>query len=207
MIAVIDYRAGNLTSMQLAFEHIGRQVTITDNPQVIVAAERVVFPGVGAAGSAMNNLKELGIVESLRKVADNGVPFLGVCIGMQLLFDRSEEDGGTECIGLLPGEVKRFETDDATCKIPQMGWNAVKILQRHPLFESIEDESEFYFVHSYYPSPAQEKTIIGQTDYAGVNFASVAGSGNLIATQFHPERSGVIGLKLLENFCQWSPKC
>lgn len=207
MIAVIDYKAGNLTSMQLAFEHIGRQVTITDKPEVIVKAERVVFPGVGAAASAMNNLRELGILESLRKVVDNGVPFLGVCIGMQLLFDRSQEDNGTECIGLLTGEVKKFQTNDPTCKIPQMGWNAVRMVKKHPVFESIEDQSEFYFVHSYYPSPSEQQTIIGQTEYAGVDFASVAGRDNIIATQFHPERSGSIGLKLLENFCRWNGKC
>jgi len=207
MIVVIDYKAGNLTSVRLALEHIGREVTITDKPEVILAAERIVFPGVGAASSAMDNLKRLGILDSLQKVVADGVPFLGVCIGMQLLFDGSAEDDGTKCIGLLPGEVRKFEPSDSSCKIPQMGWNAVKIVNEHPLFEGVEDESEFYFVHSYYPCPSERKMIIGQTEYAGVNFASVAGWGNIVATQFHPERSGAIGLRLLENFCKWSPKC
>lgn len=207
MIVVIDYKAGNLTSVKLAFEHIGQKAVITDEAEVILAAERVVFPGVGAASSAMDNLTRLGIVGPLREVIAKQVPFLGVCIGMQLLFDGSEEDSGTKCLGLLAGEVKRFQPTDHFCKIPQMGWNAVKIVSEHPLFESIEDESEFYFVHSYYPCPSRGETIIGQTEYAGVNFASVAGRDNIVATQFHPERSGAIGLKLLENFCNWSGKC
>jgi len=155
----------------------------------------------------MDNLRQFKILEPLRNVVDDGVPFLGVCIGMQLLFDHSEEDGGTDCIALLSGEVKKFKPSSRTHKIPHMGWNAVKIVRPHPLFESIEDESEFYFVHSYYPAPSAEKMIIGQTDYADVNFASVAGNGNIVATQFHPERSGAIGLKMLENFCRWSGQC
>ena len=207
MIVVIDYKAGNLTSVRLGFEHIGQNVTITDKPEVIRTAERIVFPGVGAASAAMDNLKRLGILEPLREMVARGVPFLGICIGMQLLLESSEENGGTECIGLIPGQVKRFEPPDRSFKIPQMGWNAVKIVHEHPLFDSIEDLSEFYFVHSYYPAPSDEKMIIGRTDYAGVSFASVAGRDNIVATQFHPERSGAIGLKMLENFCNWSGKC
>jgi len=207
MITVVDYRAGNLTSVQLAFEHIGAKVKITDKASDILAAERVVFPGVGAAESAMGNLRQLGILEALKESVSRGVPFLGICIGMQLLFDFSEEDGGTPCIGLLPGTVKRFRPSDPADKIPQMGWNAVTKAVQHPLFEGIEDQSEFYFVHSYYPAPAERSVIIGQTDYADVTFASAAGRANLAAVQFHPERSGRIGLRLLENFCRWDGKC
>ena len=207
MIVIIDYKAGNLTSVRLAFEHIGQDVIITDKPEIIAKAKRVVFPGVGAASSAMDNLRNLGIRDAIVEVIEKGVPFLGICIGMQLLFEHSQEDEGTDCLGIIAGNVKKFETADKFCKIPHMGWNAVKFARKHPVFESIEDESEFYFVHSFYPNPAKNENIIGQTDYADVNFASAAGRDNIIATQFHPERSGAIGLKLLENFCNWSGKC
>jgi glutamine amidotransferase len=207
MITIIDYKAGNLTSVQLAFEHIGQRVLISDKPADVLKAKQVVFPGVGAAGAAMENLRNLKLIEPIKKVIADGVPFLGICIGIQLLLDFSEEDGGTTCLGVVPGKAKRFEPSDPMCKIPQMGWNAVKIVQKHPLFEGIEDESEFYFVHSYYPSPDQKNMIIGQTDYADVGFASAVAKNNVAAVQFHPERSGRIGLKLLENFCRWGSKC
>jgi glutamine amidotransferase len=207
MITIVDYRAGNLTSVQLAFEHIGEKVEITDKAENIFRAERVVFPGVGAAKSAMNNLRELGILDALKETITKGTPFLGICIGMQLLLDFSEEDGGTPCIGILPGTVKRFRPADPMVKIPQMGWNAMRKPRPHPVFEGIDDLSEFYFVHSYYPWPADRTLIIGETDYADVVFASAAARDNLAAVQFHPERSGRIGLRLLENFCRWDGKC
>jgi glutamine amidotransferase len=207
MITIIDYKAGNLTSVQLAFEHIGCKVKITDKAKEIMDANKIVFPGVGAAKAAMDNLKKLNIPETIHKVIADGIPFLGICIGMQVLFETSEEDGGTECLGILAGSAKKFKTADKLCKIPQMGWNAVKIARPHPVFTGIEDNSEFYFVHSYYPSCNDKNNIIGQTTYADVVFASAAGKGNLIATQFHPERSGRIGLKLLENFSNWDGVC
>ena len=207
MITIIDYKAGNLTSVQLAFEHIGIDVRITQDPAEILSAEKVVFPGVGAARSAMQNLRDLGLVEPLKQVVQSGTPFLGICIGMQLLFDFSEENDGTDCLGLIPGTVKQFKPSDPMCKIPQMGWNTVKQTTNHPIFNDIDDESEFYFVHSFYPSPANAAAMIGQTDYADVAFASAAAKDNIVATQFHPERSGRIGLKLLENFCKWDGKC
>jgi len=207
MITIIDYKAGNLTSVQLAFEYIGCEVKITDNAQEILQAEKIVFPGVGAAKAAMDNLKKLKIIDAIQKVIADGVPFLGICIGMQILFDSSEEDGGTECLGILAGNVKKFKTTDKFCKIPQMGWNAVKIVKPHPVFAGIEDQSEFYFVHSFYPQPAKKEIIIGQTEYADAVFASAARKGNLAAVQFHPERSGRIGLKLLENFSKWDGVC
>lgn len=207
MITIIDYKAGNLTSVKLAFEHIGADVEITDRPSDILSAERLVFPGVGAAQAAMDNLIQLDILDAIKKITAAGVPFLGICIGMQLLFDFSEEDGGTDCIKLLPGTVKKFQPTDPADKIPQMGWNAVNIVKKHPVFDGIDNQSEFYFVHSYYPAPADESLIIGKTEYAGVSFASSAGKDNVIATQFHPERSGRIGLKLLENFIRWDGRC
>jgi glutamine amidotransferase len=126
---------------------------------------------------------------------------------MQVLFEKSEEDGGTECLGTLEGSVKKFKSNDKLCKIPQMGWNTVKIVKQHAIFDGIENESEFYFVHSYYPACSEKNNIIGQTEYAGAIFASAAGKENLVAVQFHPERSGRIGLKLLENFSNWDEGC
>jgi imidazole glycerol-phosphate synthase subunit HisH len=205
MITIIDYKAGNLTSVQLAFEYIGIKVRITDKPADVLKATQVVFPGVGAAGAAMGNLYNLKLIEPIKKVIADGVPFLGICIGIQLLLDFSEEDGGTKCLGVIPGTAKKFQPSDPMCKIPQMGWNAVK-MKKHPLFDGIENESEFYFVHSYYPSPERKEMIIGETDYADVMFASAVAYKNLAAVQFHPERSGRIGLKLLENFSKWGGK-
>ncbi|HSV27109.1 MAG TPA: imidazole glycerol phosphate synthase subunit HisH [Sedimentisphaerales bacterium] len=207
MITIVDYRAGNLTSVQLAFEHLGERVEITDNAPAILAAERIVFPGVGAAASAMANLRQLDILDALKEAIAGGAPFLGICIGMQLLFDFSEEDGGTPCIGLLPGMVRRFRPSNPADKIPQMGWNAVRQARRHPLFAGIEDQSEFYFVHSYYPAPSDRQLVIGETEYADIVFASAAGRDNLVSVQFHPERSGRIGLRLLEAFCRWDGRC
>jgi len=207
MITVVDYKAGNLTSVRLAFEALDVAVEVTDDPARVLAAERVVFPGVGAAGASMSNLRELGLADAIRTVAGGGTPFLGICMGMQVLFERSEEDGGVGCLGLMPGAVKRFRPSDPMCKVPQMGWNAVHFAREHPLFAGIEDGTEFYFVHSYYPTPCETGHVIARTEYAGVRFASVAGAGNVAATQFHPEKSGRIGLTILENFCRWNGKC
>ena len=222
MIAIIDYKAGNLTSVRLALDHIGARCEITSDPARVVSAERVIFPGVGAAGEAMRNLNELGLIDPIREVVAAGKPFLGICLGTQVIFEYSEEDGGTPCIGLVPGTVKRFAPPDPSCKIPQIGWNTVEFERSvcfganapkhtdrasHPLFEGIDDASEFYFVHSYYPPPSDAGYVVGETDYAGVRFASAVGAGNLFAVQFHPERSGRIGLRMLENFATWDGTC
>jgi len=207
VIAIIDYKAGNLTSVRLGLEYKGIQCEITSDPSKILSAERVIFPGVGAAGEAMRNLREMGLIATIRQVVSNGTPFLGICLGTQIIFESSEEDGGTDCIGLVPGKVRRFTPSDPMCKIPQMGWNTVEFAAEHPLFKDIENGSEFYFVHSFYPAPSDASFIIGETEYADVRFASAVGKANLFATQFHPERSGRIGLKLLENFSRWDGKC
>ncbi len=207
MIAIVDYRAGNLTSVLLALEHLGVSAQITQDPAEILEADRVIFPGVGAAQTAMDNLTELGLSETLGTVVSQGTPFLGICLGTQVIFEHSEEDGGTDCVGLIPGTVKRFTPSDPLCKIPQIGWNAVHIQRPHPLFSGVEDTSEFYFVHSYYCAPADPAYVIGQTGYADVEFASAVGKANLFATQFHPERSGRIGLRILENFSEWDGTC
>lgn len=205
MIAIVDYKAGNLTSVQLAFRALGCDAIVTSDPQVILAAGRVVFPGVGAAGSAMANLAELRLTAALKTVAARGTPFLGICLGTQILFECSDEDGGTPTLGILPGRVPRFQPSDRWDKVPQMGWNQVKIVRPHPLLEGIADGSEFYFVHSYYPAPSDPALAVGTTDYADVTFASMVGRGNVAATQFHPEKSGRIGLRLLANFIRWAP--
>ena len=207
MIAIIDYKAGNLTSVKLALEYIGVECEITSDPAKILSADRVIFPGVGAAAEAMKNIHEMQLLEPMKTVVSNGTPFLGICLGTQVVFEHSEEDGGVDCIGFVPGTVKRFSPSDPMCKIPQMGWNTVNQKISHPLFDGIEDNSEFYFVHSYYPSPSDSTFITGETEYADVRFASAVGCKNLFATQFHPERSGRIGLKLLENFSRWNGKC
>jgi len=205
MIAIVDYKAGNLTSVQLACRALGCEAVVTSDPQQILSAERVIFPGVGAAGAAMQHLTSMNLVNVLREVANKGTPFLGICLGTQILLEFSEEDGGTSTLGILPGRVPRFQPVDRRDKVPQIGWNQVRQVRKHPLLEGIEDDSEFYFVHSYYPAPASPDLTIGTTDYAGITFSCMLGRANVAATQFHPEKSGRIGLKLLNNFLHWIP--
>ncbi|MDD4018395.1 MAG: imidazole glycerol phosphate synthase subunit HisH [Kiritimatiellae bacterium] len=205
MIAIIDYKAGNLTSVRLAFGALGCEALVTSDPQAILAADRVVFPGVGAAGAAMWNLADLTLIAPIKEVASRGTPFLGICLGTQILFDSSEEDGGTTTLGILPGRVPRFRPSNRWDKVPQIGWNQVAQARRHPLLDGIPDNGEFYFVHSFYPAPADPALAIGLTGYAGVSFASMVGRANVAATQFHPEKSGRIGLRLLDNFTRWTP--
>lgn len=151
----------------------------------------------------MQAIAELGLAPVLREVIDAGTPFLGVCFGMQLLFEHSEEDGGVDCLGILPGRVCRFTPSNPLDKIPHMGWNAVAQLRPHPLLEGIDDGIEFYFVHSYYCDPGDARLAIGRTDYADVDFCSAVARANLFATQYHPERSGRFGLRLYRNFADW----
>lgn len=184
MIAIIDYKAGNLTSVKLAFDALGAENTVTSDPAIIRAADRVVFPGVGAAGSAMENLRSLGLLDVVKEVAATK-PFLGICLGMQILFDRTEEDGGVDCLGIIPGQVRHFP-DVKGFKVPEIGWNQVN------------GNKEYYFVHSYYAEKCPYT--VGVTEYAGVEFTSMVRKGNVLACQFHPEKSGRIGLELLEEW-------
>ncbi len=207
LITIVDYKAGNLTSVRLALERLQVEAQITNDPEVVLQAERVIFPGVGAAGAAMEEVHTLKLRPALVEFIESGRPFLGICVGTQILLESSEEDDGTPCMGVIPGEVKRFRPTSHYDKIPQMGWNAVHFTRNHPVFERIEDKSEFYFVHSYYPSPSNPENSLGETEYAGTRFSSILGRDNLIATQFHPERSGRIGLALLNNFCKWDGRC
>lgn len=207
VITIIDYGAGNLTSVELAFAGLGLDARTTRQPEDIAAAKRIVFPGVGAAGAAMAYLNQSRLTEVIQMKIAQGIPFLGICLGMQILLDFSEEDGGTPCLGSIPGQVRRFVPSSVKDKVPHMGWNNVSFMSQHPLFAGIENESEFYFVHSYYAVPARSNHVLGQTSHAGVTFASIVGQDNLIAVQFHPEKSGRIGLRLLENFSRWGGKC
>ena len=200
MIAVVDYGAGNLGSVVNALEHLGVPHVVTDEPATILGASGVIFPGVGATADSMRNLRERGLVEVLRAVADGGRPLFGVCVGQQVLFDTSYEGDPHPCLGILGGEVRRFPDNDELI-VPHMGWNGVNVLRAHPLFAGIPDGTEFYFVHSYYCAPDDESIVLGMTDY-GAPFASAIGRGNVMATQFHPEKSGKWGLQIYRNFAQ-----
>jgi glutamine amidotransferase len=207
MIAIIDYKAGNLTSVKLAVQKVGGDAVITSDPDVIKSADRIIFPGVGAAGAAMDNLKKLNLDVLVKEQIASGKPFLGICVGLQVLFEMSEEDGGTDCLDIVPGQVKLFTAAQPETKVPQMGWNSVNFLDKHPLLEGIENNSYFYFVHSYYPYTSDKDYILGETTYADVTFSSMIYKDNLVATQFHLEKSGKVGLKILENFCKWDGTC
>ncbi len=206
MIAIVDYEAGNLTSVQRALRYLGEESVITHNPSDVLGAERVIFPGVGAAGRAMYDLKRLQLDKALAESYKKGTPILGICIGVQIVMEWSEENDST-CLGLVKGKVRRFpetlkESDGRPLKVPHMGWNGVQLLRGHPVLNGIDPASEFYFVHAYYPAPSNPGQIIGETDY-GITFTSVIGDRNLIAVQFHLEKSGRPGLKILSNFCAW----
>lgn len=201
----MDYNAGNLTSVKLALDYLGASSEITRDPARILAAERVIFPGVGSAGAAMQNIRALGLADVMRQVVQRGTPFLGICLGTQIVFEDLEEDGGVQGLGILAGKVKRFQPENPSDKVPQIGWNSVQFVKPHPLLAGIESGSEFYFVHSYYALPSDRACVLGETEYAGASFASIVARSNLAATQFHPEKSGRIGLQLLKNFTAWNP--
>ncbi len=206
MIAIIDYKAGNLKSVELALNKLGFPCRITHDFEEVLNSDRIIFPGVGAAGKAMEDLRRLGLDDVLGRAFNIGKPILGICLGAQIILNKSEEDD-TRCLGLVGGEVRRFphnlfSKEKERLKVPHMGWNGIHVIKDHPVLEGVMPADEFYFVHSYYPSPASDDCIIATTDH-GIVFASVIASGSLIAMQFHPEKSGVPGLRILENFCNW----
>jgi imidazole glycerol-phosphate synthase subunit HisH len=200
MIAIIDYRAGNLRSVERALRYLGLECAITSNLDQIRTAERVIFPGVGAAGKAMETIASLGLDEVIRDVVGRGTPFLGICLGTQIILEESEEDEA-RCLGIIPGKARRFP--ETGLKIPHMGWNTLQECGPHPIFEGVGASAQFYFVHSYYPDPEGPGLSMARTSY-GVEFASVIARGNVVATQFHPEKSGQPGLRMLKNFSLWN---
>ncbi|HEY3347729.1 MAG TPA: imidazole glycerol phosphate synthase subunit HisH [Nitrospirota bacterium] len=204
MIAIIDYGMGNLRSVQKGFERVGHEAFVTSEPAKILDADKVVLPGVGAFADCMDNLTRMGLVDTVHRVVDSGRPFMGICLGLQLLFDESEEFGLHKGLGIIPGRVVRFPTEVAgnteeLYKIPHMGWNKVKIKNRPPHLAGVADGSFFYFVHSYYVVPADPSVAATTTSY-GVEFVSSVLKDNIFATQFHPEKSQELGLGILKRF-------
>ncbi len=200
-VVVVDYGAGNLRSVARAIAHVDGSPVVSADPADIDRAGALVLPGVGAAADTMANLESRGLVAPLLDYISAGRPFLGVCMGLQALFDYSEEGGRQECLGVLPGAVRHFGLRDL--KVPHMGWNTVDWVREHPVVEGIPTGSYFYFVHSFYPQPAADETVLGSTEY-GLTFASVVARDNVVATQFHPEKSGDRGLQLYANFIRWA---
>ncbi|HEY3724827.1 MAG TPA: imidazole glycerol phosphate synthase subunit HisH [Acidimicrobiia bacterium] len=199
MIGVIDYRAGNAPSVMYALGRLGLEAQLVAEPAGLAGVDRIVLPGVGAARATLASLAGSGFVEPLaRRVLEDRVPFLGICIGLQILFERSEE-GPADGLGWLPGEVRRFP---ATNRVPQIGWNAVRLSRAHPVTATLPDAAYCYFVNSYYAVPADPADVLGSTEY-GVDFCSIVARDNLIATQFHAEKSGELGLRLLRGFAAW----
>jgi glutamine amidotransferase len=195
-LVIVDYGAGNLHSVARAVMHAGVRPLISSSARYVADAQALIVPGVGAAADTMANLRRHELVEPIREYIASGRPFLGVCMGQQALFDVSEEGGEHECLGVLPGRVVRLPQG---LKVPHMGWNQVRQVRPHPIFDDIPDGAYFYFVHSYYPRPGDPAVIVGETEY-GVSFPSVVGRGNIVATQFHPEKSGAMGLRMYSNF-------
>ncbi|HOZ60612.1 MAG TPA: imidazole glycerol phosphate synthase subunit HisH [Smithellaceae bacterium] len=205
MVAIIDYKAGNITSVARALENIGQKYAITDDERKLKDASHIIFPGVGAAGEAMAYLRKKKLDNALKNCFSSGKPILGICLGTQIVMERSEENDA-ECIGLITGSTRRFPerltSGGEILKIPHMGWNNVNFKREHTVFAKINPEAEFYFVHSYYPAPSDMDVVLGTTDY-GITFCSVLAFKNLVAMQFHPEKSGRPGLQILKNFCAW----
>jgi glutamine amidotransferase len=202
-VAIIDYGVGNLRSVEKAFAATGCDAIVSGDEEVLRGAERLVLPGVGAFGACMKALTERGFDRLVRERVAERTPLLGVCVGMQLLFEESDEFGATPGLGFLRGRVRRFDGD---LVVPHVGWNQIHQQRRHQLFESIGDDSYFYFVHSYYCDPLDEEVVAGKTEY-GVKYASVVARENVCGVQFHPEKSQETGLRLLQNFARLNSRC
>ncbi len=200
MITVIEYGAGNMRSVFNAVNKLGYQSKITSSSDDVLNAQAVILPGVGAAADTMATLKKLGLVSAIRRFIADDRPFLAICIGLQILFTGTEEGGWHECLDVIPGMVRKLPSG---LKIPHMGWNQVRQKVSHPLFDGVPDEANFYFVHSYYAEPDDKSLVVGETEY-GISICSVIARGNLVATQFHPEKSGEVGLKIYDNFIKFA---
>jgi glutamine amidotransferase len=195
MIAIVDYGIGNLGSAAKAFRHVGAETVLTGDPEVLRKADTLVLPGDGAFGAAMDELRQRGLLPLLHEAVAEGRTLLGICVGMQLLFEHSEEHGSHRGLGLLPGRVRRFKGD---LPVPHMGWNRLRRRQPHPILQGLEDGSYVYFVHSYY-CEAKEDALVASSDY-GRDFAAIVGKGNVLGVQFHPEKSQGVGLRMIDNF-------
>lgn len=202
MVVIIDYGAGNLRSVINAVTSLGYQPKVTSQPDDVLKARAVILPGVGAAGDTMTNLKHYKLDEAVKQYIKEDRSFLGICLGLQILLTRTAEDGGLDCLNIFPGQVKKLPPG---LKIPHMGWNQVKFKQQLPVFKGIPDNSNFYFVHSYYADPDDKTLIAGETEY-GISFCSVLACGNLTTVQFHPEKSGDNGLMFFDNFLKLALK-
>ena len=200
MIAIVDYDAGNIKSVEKALQFLGPEPVVTRDKETLLQAEKVIVPGVGAFGDAMGKMHQYGLVEVLREIADKGTPLLGICLGLQLFFESSEETPGVEGLGLLPGKIVRIP-DKEGFKSPHMGWNSIQINPASRLLKGIEEGAYVYFVHSYYLQAENEADVAATTDYV-VNIHAAAEHENIFATQFHPEKSGEIGLQILKNFIE-----
>jgi glutamine amidotransferase len=203
MIVIIDYGMGNLKSVSKAFLKLGEDVKVSSLPEDVDNADAIVLPGVGAFGDCMRNLSLKGLIEPVTRAIEKGKPYLGICLGLQILFNESEEFGLTKGLGIIPGRVKRFSFQNRELKIPHMGWNTIKIIRPSPLFKEIPDESYFYFVHSYYVVPEDISVVASETEY-GERFVSSIWKDNIMATQFHPEKSQSLGLKVLKGFIEFT---
>jgi glutamine amidotransferase len=201
MIIVVDYGMGNLRSVSKALEHLGGKVKVSSSPHDVEKADKLVLPGVGAFGDAVKELKARKLLDPLRMHLKNQKPFLGICLGLQLLFPTSEENPDAEGLAIYPGKVKLFKSSGI--KIPHMGWNQVRLKKSHPLLKSVSDDSFFYFVHSYYAVPTDSKIVAGGCQYGEEDFAAILATDTVFATQFHPEKSQEAGLKILKNFLEW----
>jgi len=202
MITIVDYKAGNITSVQRALKSLGVESVITPDPDAIRRAVKVIVPGVGQAASAMAALRERGMDQALREAFARGVPILGICLGSQIGLDYSEE-GDTRCLAFLPGRCKRFIFSDPALKIPHIGWNQVRPVRAHPVLQGVGAKDEFYFDHSYYPLPKDPACVWAEREY-GITFPAAVGTANYFAAQFHPEKSGPAGLRILTNFAGWN---
>jgi imidazole glycerol phosphate synthase, glutamine amidotransferase subunit len=198
-IAILDYDMGNLKSVSKAVEHVGGSCRVTRDPRVVAEADKLILPGVGAFKDCMNNLESYGLVEPIREFIASERPFLGICLGMQLLMDESEEGGKHRGLGVIPGKVRRFSFE-SELKVPHMGWNSLKIEKSGRLLAGLKEKSFVYFVHSYYVDPEKPKKCVATTTEYGIPFVSSIEQGNIFATQFHPEKSQANGLKILKNF-------
>ncbi len=201
MIHIVDYDAGNQTSVKRALDHLGVGSIITSVPDDLDHAERIIFPGVGHAHSALETLRERGLDVALKSAAASGTPILGICVGCQILLSDSEETD-QRCLDLIEGRCLRFKPEDAALKVPHMGWNELRVCNAHPVLRHLRTGDEVYFVHSFYPAPVDDSDVLAKSRY-DVEFAAVIGRNNIVATQFHVEKSGPVGLKILDEFVKW----